>query len=175
MKYCFFLIFKLMKAKKILAYSQIVHIIVIIYINFNIKITLNIVLVGLVSKLFVACFYNILKFFKFCIPLITNSTKALMILYFYLQKFLIHFLMFMSKNYKLDFGQMNFLFTLPWFCPNTLCNMFSSNFFRKNFGTWKIHEWFVKKTTMTLVWVTFVIVLAPINFLNLKVQAKRNF
>jgi hypothetical protein len=102
-----------MKAKKILAYSQIVHIIVIIYINFNIKITLNIVLVGLVSKLFVACFYNILKFFKFCIPLITNSTKALMILYFYLQKFLIHFLMFMSKNYKLDFGQMNFLFTLP--------------------------------------------------------------
>jgi len=36
--------------------------------------------------------------------------------------------MFMSKNSKLDFGQMNFLFTLPWFCPTTLLDMFASNF-----------------------------------------------
>jgi len=116
-----------MKAKKIFVYSQIVHNIVIIYIILNIKITSNIVLVGLVSKLLVACFYNILKFLKFCIQLITNSMKVLIVLYIYLQKFLIHFLMFMSKNCKLDFGQMNFLFTLPRFRPNTLCNMFSSN------------------------------------------------
>jgi hypothetical protein len=96
-----------------LVYSQIVHIIVMIYIIFNIKITLNIVLVGLVSKLLVACFYDILKFFKFCIQLTTHSMKTLMVLYFYLQKFLIHFLTLMSKKCKLDFGQMNLLFILP--------------------------------------------------------------
>ncbi len=66
----------------------------------------------------------ILEFFKFYIQLLTNSMKSLMALNFYLQKFLIHFLMFMSKNCKLNFGQMNFFSTLSLFCPRTLCNMF---------------------------------------------------
>jgi len=40
---------------------------------------------------------NMVKFFKFCIQLTTNLMEALMVLYLYLQKFLVHFLVSMSK------------------------------------------------------------------------------
>jgi hypothetical protein len=44
-------------------YSQIVHIIIIVYVIFNVKVTLNIILTGLFLNLFVAYFYEI-KVFK---------------------------------------------------------------------------------------------------------------
>jgi len=40
-----------------------------------------------------------------------------MVLYLYLQKFLVHFLVFMSKIVNWIFGRQIFLSILPCFCP----------------------------------------------------------
>ncbi len=58
MKSWFIFIFKLMEAYHIFIYCQIMHIIIIIYQNFNVKLTLNIILITLlISNLLVTSSY----------------------------------------------------------------------------------------------------------------------
>jgi hypothetical protein len=58
MKSWFIFIFKLMEPYNIFIYFQIMHIIIIIYQNFNVKLTLNIILITLlISNLLVTYSY----------------------------------------------------------------------------------------------------------------------
>jgi hypothetical protein len=61
------------------------------------KFTLNTTLIGQFQTYLLGTFI-LLIFFKFCNQCITNSMEVLMVLYFYLQIFLIYFFMCMSKN-----------------------------------------------------------------------------
>jgi hypothetical protein len=70
--------------------SQIVHIIVIIYQTFYVKDVLNTILISLFQTSLLHTFI-IQKLLKFCTQLTTNLMEVLMVLYFYLQNFLIYF------------------------------------------------------------------------------------
>jgi hypothetical protein len=109
MRYLFSLIFKLMKAKKILVYSQIVHIIVIIYI-FKYKNNFE-HCIGWASFKPTCCL--LLRYTQILYSTHHKLNEGFDGFIFLLTKVFNHFLMFMSKNCKLDFGQMSFLFTLP--------------------------------------------------------------
>ncbi len=71
------------------------HIIVIIYEISNVKKVFS----KLVLQLIGVYFCDIICF-KFCIQLITKSMEASMVVHFYLQNFIIHFLIFMSKKVR---------------------------------------------------------------------------
>jgi hypothetical protein len=75
---------------------QIVHVIVIIYQSFYVKVNLNTILTSWFQTYLLPTFI-IQKLLKFCIQLTTTPMEVLMVLYFYLQNFFIYFFIHMSK------------------------------------------------------------------------------
>ncbi len=99
-------------------YFQIVHIIVIIYEISNVKIVLNIILNGLVSKLLVY-FYET-KVFQILFLTHHKLSGGLDGFIFLLVKVFSTLWYVYVKNCNLDFGQTNYLFTLSCYCPFAL-------------------------------------------------------
>jgi hypothetical protein len=116
MKSWFIFIFKLMEAYNIFIYFQIMHIIMIIYQKFNVKLTLNIILITLlISNLLVTYSYfydaNVFEIF-YQLTIYSIEEFGFIIL---LPKVLIYFLVFMSKNYlsfKLECEWTSFYFIM---------------------------------------------------------------